>query len=117
MVPLLFSEMGLKVVLSRVLSILVSWSDTFVGTTEDIPTITEGSAVTLVKLFTGYRETRRKGQNQIVLEPPDITEVRVLTSGRIHLEHPLLPLARQQQQKHPPGQATEFPPLVFSLRK
>lgn len=51
MVPLLFSEMGLKVVLSRVLSILVSWSDTFVGTTEDIPTITDGSVVTLVKLF------------------------------------------------------------------
>lgn len=50
MVPLLFSEMGSRVVLSRVLSILVSWLDTFTGTTEDILKI-DDSVVTLLKLF------------------------------------------------------------------
>lgn len=109
MVPLLFSEMGLRVVLSRVLSILVSWLDTFTGTTEDILKI-DDSVVTLLKLFMFVNPEGSKLSRQSAVQPHGIPR-----SARAPLRPSILParLGREAEPKTllaQPGPDAPAPP-------
>lgn len=86
----------------EVLDIVLSWLGIVVGTVEDIPGVDVFVAV-VVKLSVfvnpeAIEKQRRNIRTRIILEPHGITWFNFLTLGRIHLEHPLPPLATEQNK-------------------